>query len=450
MSRSALAILSLLAVAEAQQAGTQQTETHPKITWSKCTGSGGSCTSTNSEVVIDSNWRWLHSTSGTDNCYDGNKWTSVCSTGDDCAQKCALEGADYSGTYGASTSGNALTLKFLTKHEYGTNIGSRFYLMAGTSSSKYQMFTLMNNEFAFDVDLSTVECGLNAALYFVAMDEDGGMSKYSNNKAGAKYGVGYCDAQCARDLKFVGGKANVEGWAASTNDANSGVGPYGGCCAEIDVWESNSHSFALTPHPCTDNGYHVCEKDGCGGTYSEDRFAGKCDANGCDYNPYRMGNKDFYGKGKTVDTSKKFTVVTRFEQDKVSQFFVQDGKTIQIPAPTDTSISTSSNITPEFCDNQFTAFGDRNRFSEVGGFPQLNAALQKPMVLVMSIWDDHYANMLWLDSSYPPEKAGTPGGDRGDCPQSSGVPSDVESQYASAQVVWSNIRFGPVGSTVKA
>lgn len=102
------------------------------------------------------------------------RWTSVCSKADDCAQKCALEGAKYTETYGASTSGNALTLKFVTKHEYGTNIGSRFYLMAGSSSSKYQMFTLMNNEFAFDVDLSTVECGLNAALYFVAMDEVSG------------------------------------------------------------------------------------------------------------------------------------------------------------------------------------------------------------------------------------------------------------------------------------
>ncbi len=40
--------------------------------------------------------------------------------------------------------------------------------------------------------------------------------------------------------------------------------------------------------------------------------------------------------------------------------------------------------------------------------------------------------MLWLDSSYPPEKAGTPGGDRGDCPQDSGVPADVESKYASS------------------
>lgn len=35
------------------------------------------------------------------------------------------------------------------------------------------------------------------------------MSKQTNNKAGAKYGVGYCDAQCARDLKFVGGKVRT-------------------------------------------------------------------------------------------------------------------------------------------------------------------------------------------------------------------------------------------------
>lgn len=73
--------------------------------------------------------------------------------------------------------------------------------------------------------------------------------------------------------------------------------------------ESNSHSFALTPHPCENNEYHVCETTSCGGTYSEDRFAGSCDANGCDYNPYRMGNTDFYGAGKVVDTTKKFTYV---------------------------------------------------------------------------------------------------------------------------------------------
>ncbi|KAK4118531.1 glycoside hydrolase family 7 protein [Parathielavia appendiculata] len=440
------AALPLMSLATAQQVGKQQTETHPKMTWKKCS-SGGSCTTVNGEVVIDSNWRWLHDSSGK-NCYDGNKWTDACSSATDCASKCQIEGANYGSTYGVSTSGDSLTLKFITKHEYGTNIGSRMYLLNG--SSKYQMFTLMNNEFAFDVDLSTVECGLNSALYFVAMEEDGGMASYPTNKAGAKYGTGYCDAQCARDLKFVGGKANIEGWKQSTNDPNAGVGPLGGCCAEIDVWESNAHSFAFTPHACENNKYHVCETSGCGGTYSEDRFAGDCDANGCDYNPYRMGNTEFYGKGKTLDTTKKFTVVTRFERNKLTQFFVQNGQKIEIPAPTwDGLPQDSSAITPELCSSMFQVFDDRDRFAEVGGFEQLNQALTVPMVLVMSIWDDHYANMLWLDSSYPPEKAGTPGGDRGSCSQDSGVPAEVEAQYPNARVVWSNIRFGPIGSTVR-
>jgi cellulose 1,4-beta-cellobiosidase len=440
------AALPLVNLAASQAVGTQQTETHPKITWKKCS-SGGSCSSVNAEVVIDANWRWLHDASQK-NCYDGNKWTSACSSATDCASKCQLEGANYGTTYGAKTSGDSLSLKFLTKHEYGTNIGSRFYLMNG--ASKYQMFTLMNNEFAFDVDLSTVECGLNSALYFVAMEEDGGMASYPSNKAGAKYGTGYCDAQCARDLKFVGGKANIEGWKPSTNDPNAGVGPLGGCCAEIDVWESNAHAFAFTPHACENNKYHVCEDTGCGGTYSEDRFAGDCDANGCDYNPYRMGNKDFYGKGMTVDTSKKFTVVTQFQENKLTQFFVQGGKRIEIPASTwDGVPQDSAALTPELCEAMPKAFGDRDRFAEVGGFDQLNVALGVPMVLVMSIWDDHYANMLWLDSSYPPDKAGTPGGDRGPCGQDSGVPSEVEAQYPDATVVWSNIRFGPIGSTVQ-
>ena len=198
-----VALSLLTSLAAAQQVGTDQEETHPKMSWNDC--SSGTCSEVQAEVVIDANWRWLHTTDGYDNCYDGNEWIeSVCSTGTECAEMCAIEGADYGTTYGASTSGDALTLKFVTEHEYGKNIGSRFYLME--SADKYQMFTLMGNEFAFDVDLSTLDCGLNGALYFVAMEEDGGMASYPTNAAGAKYGTGYCDAQCARDLKFVGGK----------------------------------------------------------------------------------------------------------------------------------------------------------------------------------------------------------------------------------------------------
>jgi len=102
-----------------------------------------------------------------------------------------------------------------------------------------------------------------------------------------------------------------------------------------------------------------------------------------------MGNADFYGKGLTVDTSKKFTVVSQFREDKLTMFFVQDGKKIEMPPPKWDGIPTdNSDITPEFCKAAPAVFGDRDRFEEVGGFPQLNAALRVPMVLVMSIWDD--------------------------------------------------------------
>ncbi|KAI2624735.1 putative cellulose 1, 4-beta-cellobiosidase [Xylaria nigripes] len=442
----ALILTTLTGLTSAQQVGTQQTETHPRLSWQKCS-SDGTCATVNGGVTIDANWRWLHAVDSTSNCYNGNEWTDECNSETDCATKCAFEGADYAGTYGITTSDDALTLKFVTHGPYSTNVGSRLYLMSDEST--YQTFTLANNELAFDVDLSTVDCGLNAALYFVSMPEDGGMSSEPNNKAGAKYGTGYCDAQCARDLKFVGGKANIEGWAPSPNNPNAGVGPYGACCPEIDIWESNSHSFTSTLHPCENTAYHVCETSGCGGIYSDDRFAGDCDANGCDYNPYRMGNELFYGNGKTVDTWQKFTVVTRFQSNAISKFLVQNGRNISIPGPIYSGLPTESTLTPTYCEAQFRVLGDRDRFDEVGGFATMNRIIDQPMVLVMSLWDDHYANMLWLDSSYPTDKAGQPGADRGDCSVISGVPADVESSMPNANVVWSNIRFGPIGSTIQ-
>jgi len=202
-NKVALVFFSLCAVVYAQQVGTQMAETHPKMSWQTCTASG--CT-TNSAgaVVLDANWRWLHTTTGFTNCYSGNTWnTTLCPDAATCATNCAVDGADYSGTYGITTSGNALTLKFITQSS-GKNIGSRVYLMA--SDTNYQMFKLLNQEFTFDVDVSNLPCGLNGALYFSEMDADGGMAKFSTNKAGAKYGTGYCDSQCPRDLKFIDGQ----------------------------------------------------------------------------------------------------------------------------------------------------------------------------------------------------------------------------------------------------
>ena len=41
------------------------------------------------------------------------------------------------------------------------------------------------------------------------MDRDGGKAKYSGNKAGAKYGTGYCDAQCPHDIKWINGEVSL-------------------------------------------------------------------------------------------------------------------------------------------------------------------------------------------------------------------------------------------------
>jgi cellulose 1,4-beta-cellobiosidase len=168
-----------------------------------------------------------------------------------------------------------------------------------------------------------------------------------------------------------------------------------------------------------------------------------------------MGVQDFYGPGKTIDSSKKVTVVTQFigsgsDLTDIKRFYVQDGKVI---ANSDSKIEgvTGNSITDEWCTAQKTAFGDKPSFSDHGGLKQMGASLAKGHVLVMSIWDDHTVNMLWLDSTYPTDKdASTPGVARGTCGIDSGKPDTIETESPDATVTYSNIKFGPIGSTFKA
>ncbi|KAJ8454872.1 hypothetical protein ONZ45_g19135 [Pleurotus djamor] len=123
---------------------------------------------------------------------------------------------------------------------------------------------------------------------------------------------------------------------------------------------------------------------------------------------------------------------------------------LQVPANTNIPGMDASmdSITEEFCTSQKSVFGDTNSFQDKGGLAAMGDAFQAGMVLVMSIWDDHEAKMLWLDSNYPLDKdASEPGVARGNCATSSGEPADVESQSPNAQVTFSNIKFGPIGST---
>lgn len=401
-------------------------------------------------IVMDSNWRWTHMKGDYQpNCFEGKWNTKVCPDVETCTKNCAIDGISanqYTSTYGVHAEGSGLTLDFVTgAKKNDKNVGSRVYLMEDT---KYHMFQLINKEFTLDIDMSKLGCGLNGAVYFVEMAEDGGLAKYPTNKAGAPYGTGYCDAQCPVDIKWIDGQANLP-------DAEDGLsGHYGSCCSEMDIWEANTFASAYTPHPCQGEGCVRCEGAVCNNT---------CDAAGCDFNTYRLGNKTFLGPGSNfnIDTTKPFTVTTQFistdgtndgDLQEIRRFYVQDGKKINnafsdFTLKNGTKASFNS-LTDQTCATEKAWAGDSNTFAKQGGMKQMGDAMKRGMVLVMSLWDDHKAYMLWLDSSYPTDATPSdPGVTRGPCDPSSGRPDDVETKQANAKVKYSNIKFGDIGTT---
>merc|ERR1712107_239059 len=124
--------------------------------------------------------------------------------------------------------------------------------------------------------------------------ESHGQKGVGFNNAGAKFGTGYCDATCPK-LNFIQGEANINGH-------------FGSCCPELDFWEGNNQAAAFTVHPCT-GGQSRCEGTDCGDGTGE-KYLGVCDKDGCDYNTYRLGNKEFYGS--TINPAQPLTVVTQF------------------------------------------------------------------------------------------------------------------------------------------
>lgn len=226
----------------------------------------------------------------------------------------------------------------------------------------------------------------------------------------------------------------------------------------MDIWEANSISTAYTPHPCStnnDGGQYRCTGQDCN---VPDRYGGLCDPDGCDINSFRLGDRTYYGAGKTVDTTKKMTVVTQFITDnnsttgtlvEIRRLYVQDGRVIpnakvNFPGLLDPTDS----ITESFCDASKTAFKDNKSFQKHGGLAHMGRSLAKGHVLALSIWDDYAANMLWLDSTYPTDDdPARPGASRGTCATDSGKPDQVRADHPDAQVIYSNIKFGDIGTT---
>ncbi|CAK0899022.1 unnamed protein product [Prorocentrum cordatum] len=464
----ALLLVGWVWSAAAQMAGDTKVEMPPPVAIAHCTLQDG-CKLEYTNATLDANWRWIHGVTcsgggpyspkqcySSGNCYTNTEWDkTLCKDPKSCAQNCALEGVDaqqYDTTYGVTPIPGGVELKFVS----GQNVGSRLYLT--DSEDTYKLFKLKNREFSFDVDMSTLPCGVNGAVYFSEMEVTGG--KGGLNKAGAKYGTGYCDAQCPHDVKFMNGLANILDWNTTT-----AFGRMGACCVEMDIWEANTQASAYTPHPCETNGTLICDGALCGGLPDDrgQRYKGVCDKDGCDFNSYRMGDHKFIGEGPEfkVDTSKVITVVTQWltsdgtdegPLSEIRRVYVQDNKIIE---NSKANILTGSDakddsVTDEFCSAQKKRFGDPDQFTEKGGLKTMGESFDRGMVLVLSLWDDYQAHMLWLDSLAGKGGRNRPGVLRGPCGNTTGVPQEVRAMSGSASVKYTNFMYGEIGSTLVA
>lgn len=226
----------------------------------------------------------------------------------------------------------------------------------------------------------------------------------------------------------------------------------------MDIWEANSISSAYTAHPCSIDGLHKCSSPTECGDNPDNRYNGVCDKDGCDLNPYRTQVEDFYGPGKTIDTGKPFSVVTQFLTDEAGDLreirrkFVQGGKVYDQPKTAIDGLHDIQydSVSDQMCSDVKAVFQDKDDFSAKGGLAKMGQAMKNGMVLVLSMWDDHEANMLWLDSIYPTDRtAKGSGGPRGTCPTTGGVPAQVEKDHPDATVKFSDIRVGDIDSTYK-
>ncbi|POW09613.1 hypothetical protein PSHT_09076 [Puccinia striiformis] len=423
-----------MSIVNSQASSKSQPEPNLPLEIQTCTLAEG-CQTVPGSITLDADWRSLKDLGGRNDCLKEKVWNkTLCPDPVTCAKKCALGSIDYA-KEGITTNGSSVGLK-LFKDGRNDEIGSRIYLL--DAQDKYRMFYLLNQELSFDVDTSQSSCGVNNAIYFSAMKPDGGRSE--TNEAGSKYGTGYCDAQGPMNMHFVEGKGNLQ----------TGSGAVGYACPEFDLWEANSISQAFTVHNCQDIEASVCQGEKCHGL---------CDGAGCDFSSFKMGDTSFYGPSKTVDTNKKFSVVTQFITDdntdsgelvEIRRFYRQGGRLIPNSKVNFTEVPPFDSITNESCDQLESPFGRSDGFRKMGGLSKMGASMRNGMVLVMSIWADKVGGMSWLDGENLDKKSQKLGSARGTCPPGAGEPSRIRKVNPDAGVEFSTIRVGPIGSTSKS
>ena len=119
------------------------------------------------------------------------------------------------------------------------------------------------------------------------------------------------------------------------------------------------------------------------------------------------GEKSFYGNGSSfpLNTNEKMTVVTQFitsdgtdsgDLVEIRRYYVQGGKVMGSPR-FQLDGKTFDSVTDDFVAAQKKVFGDPNSFAKQGGLKAMGEAMDNGMVLVMRLWADDEARMLWLD-----------------------------------------------------
>jgi len=135
-------------------------------------------------------------------------------------------------------------------------LGPRFYLANSCTSSfsptVFSAVKLLGGSICFDVDISKIGCGRNAAFYLVGMPGPGAASN----------GDYYCDANA------VGGQS----------------------CSEMDLFEANRHAIQITPHRCV----------------------GSCDTSGCAKNTQSISKGFGPDSSFTINSANPFTVKISF------------------------------------------------------------------------------------------------------------------------------------------
>ncbi|KAJ3255781.1 hypothetical protein HK103_006039 [Boothiomyces macroporosus] len=181
------------------------------------------------------------------------------------------------------------------------NGGSRMYL-TDESGNRHFPFQLNNKVLTFDVDVSQMQCGFNAALYFSQMNLNTPIGKIDLTQ-----GTGYCDAQ--------------------------------GTCTEFDVFEANAAATQVTSHSCTGS-------------------SGNCDHWGCGRNSRSL---NVFGPYRQFNSMQPFTVSTYFRATNgvltsVDQTISQNGQSVSFPAISDSTCGGSG-------DPQFPSTGELEAMS---------------------------------------------------------------------------------------